>query len=300
MNYNMNYTIRQWLNEAQQRLEQHEKSPREARYIVEYVLSIPLAQLLLEYERPIMDNERDALNVFLDQRVKGIPFQQITHEQMFMGHKFYVNEHVLIPRPETEELVECVEDLLKEQVIQDERQRHILDLCTGSGCIVISLKDNADKCGSSHYTWYGSDISDKAIEVAKHNEKQIIGDEAIQWSVGSLFDPFPKEIKFDVIVSNPPYIPIDDMAGLMQEVKDYEPSLALTDGEDGLTFYRQIAKEGYERLSEGGILAFEIGHGQMKEVVDIMVTNGYVDVVGRRDYAGLERQVIGKKPIIPD
>lgn len=296
----MNYTIRQWLKEAQERLEQHEKSTRESRYIVEHVLKIPLTQLLLEYERSISNDELVTLNTFLDKRIEGVPFQQITHEQIFMGHSFYVNEHVLIPRPETEELVELVDGYIQEQMAYKNGHRHILDMCTGSGCIVISLKVLSKKSKDTAFSWYGSDISEKAIEVAKFNEKHITGEEAIQWFTGSLFEPMDKSIVFDLIVSNPPYIPADDMDGLMQEVKDYEPSIALTDGKDGLTFYRQIAEGGYDRLNNGGILAFEIGHGQMKEVIDIMVTKGYVDVVGRHDYAGLERQVIGKKPIIPD
>ncbi len=296
----MNYTIRQWLNEAQEQLEQCGKPSREARYMIEYVLHIPLSQLLLEYNRTIESEEIVLLNAFLQKRIEGIPFQQITHEQVFMGHTFYVNEHVLIPRPETEQLVELVEAIVIDNMDKKAEQYAVLDMCTGSGCILISLKAMFNDSHKSSLNWYGSDISEEAIYVAKLNEKHITNEESIRWYVGSLFDPLPEPLRYDVIVSNPPYIPLSDMESLMQEVREYEPTMALTDGQDGLSFYRKIAMEGFKRLKNGGFMAFEIGHGQMKEVIDIMITAGYIEVVGHHDYAGLERQVIGKKPIIPD
>lgn len=308
----MNYTIRQWLKEAQEQLEQHDKPSREARYMVEHVLAIPLAQLLLEYDRQIESSQLGTLNTFLHQRLQGIPLQHLTHEQLFMGHIFHVNEHVLIPRPETEGLVEHVEAILmkmsiekrhhvsNQHAVQEKEAYRVLDLCTGSGCIIISLKERLRRQWNEACQWYGSDLSSEAIAIARLNEKQITDYEDIHWFTGSLFDPLPKEIMYDVIVSNPPYIPAEDMKGLMEEVRDYEPEIALTDGKDGLTFYHQIACEGFKRLKSGGTMAFEIGHGQMKEVIDIMIKNGYNEVVGHHDYAGLERQVIGKKPIIPD
>ncbi|MBQ6812180.1 MAG: peptide chain release factor N(5)-glutamine methyltransferase [Agathobacter sp.] len=213
----------------------------------------------------------------LDKRAEHIPLQYITGEQDFMGLPFHVNDAVLIPRQDTETLVE---EALK--VIRPGMK--VLDMCTGSGCILISiLKNIVDVEG------FGYDISKQAINVAKENAK--LNGVTATFERSDLFDNVTD--KFDVIVSNPPYIPTDVIAGLMPEVAMYEPIGALDGREDGLHFYRRIVKECKEYLKPEGVLLFEIGHDQGEAVFGLMTEAGFQGVKVIKDLAGNDRVVVG-------
>lgn len=223
------------------------------------------SELLAEYE------------AILNKRAEHVPLQYITGEQEFMGIPFHVNEAVLIPRQDTETLVEEALKLIRPGM-------KVLDMCTGSGCILISiLKNVVDVQG------FGYDISKQAINVAKENAK--LNNVNAVFERSDLFDEVMDT--FDVIVSNPPYIPTDVIGGLMPEVAVYEPIQALDGKEDGLHFYRRIVKDALEFLKPEGKLLFEIGHDQGETVPALMREAGYKDVRVIKDLAGNDRVVIG-------
>ena len=213
----------------------------------------------------------------LNKRAEHVPLQYITGEQEFMGIPFHVNDAVLIPRQDTETLVE---EALK--VVRPGMK--VLDMCTGSGCILISiLKNIVDVEG------YGYDISKQAINVAKENAK--LNNVNATFERSDLFEDVSET--FDVIVSNPPYIPTDVIGGLMPEVAVYEPMQALDGKEDGLHFYRRIIEAASQYLNSGGKLLFEIGHDQGESVSALMKEAGYQDVRVIKDLAGNDRVVTG-------
>lgn len=223
-------------------------------------------EVLTEYER------------VLEKRAEHVPLQYITGEQEFMGMTFKVNSNVLIPRQDTETLVE---EALK--VI--EPQMDVLDLCTGSGCILLSILKNAP---TVHGT--GSDISKQALLVAKENAK--LHDLEAEWVRGNLFDNVNGS--YDVIVSNPPYIGRTEIPTLMPEVGQFEPMEALDGGVDGLDFYRKITEEAPQYLKENGYLFFEIGCDQGQEVQNLMREAGFTDVAVIKDLTGNDRVVKGQ------
>lgn len=209
------------------------------------------------------------------------PLQYILGTQEFMGYEFEVDENVLIPRQDTEILVE---EVLK--VIQNEDE--VLDMCTGSGCIILSIAKEADiKRG------VGADLSQGALEVAGRN-RQRLGVSNVELVHSNLFENVTGT--FDVIVSNPPYIKTAVIEGLMEEVRQYEPFMALDGHDDGLYFYRRITKEAVGFLRPGGYLFYEIGYDQGQEVAEIMRHNGYEDIRIIKDLAGLDRVVRATRP----
>lgn len=214
----------------------------------------------------------------LKKRTERIPLQYITGEQEFMGHRFLVNSNVLIPRQDTEVLVE-------EALKRIRPGMEVLDLCTGSGCIIISILKNVSKV-----TAVATDISKQALIVAKENAK--LNGVSVRFETSNLFDGIKGT--FDVIVSNPPYIPTEEITRLMPEVRDFEPYDALDGKEDGLFFYRKIIWESMEYLNPGGYLMFEIGYDQGEEVSELMERAGYSEIKVVKDLAGLDRVVIGK------
>lgn len=214
----------------------------------------------------------------LEKRAERIPLQYITGEQDFMGLTFKVNSGVLIPRQDTETLVE---EALKAVTPGME----VLDLCTGSGCIAVSLAKFVPGARVQ-----GVDISPEALKVSEENARR--NGVNVHFFLSDMFGQV--EGKFDVIVSNPPYIPTGEIQGLMPEVKDFEPRLALDGKEDGLWFYRILAGEGKKYLKPGGTLMVEIGCDQGKDVSRIFKDNGYCDIKVRKDLAGLDRVVTGK------
>ena len=222
----------------------------------------------------------------LKKRAEHVPLPYITGEQDFMGLTFTVNEHVLIPRQDTECLVEIVLKHLHDGM-------RILDMCTGSGCIVISLLHYSNDCQG-----VGVDLSEEALKVATHNAS-VLGNNGIADKMDVTFvqsNLFEKvDGKFDIIVSNPPYIKTEVIDTLMPEVKDFEPMMALDGTEDGLYFYRKIILDAKKHLNRGGQLFFEIGCEQAEEVSTLLLENGFEEIRVRKDYAGLDRVVCAKR-----
>lgn len=263
--------------------------------IEEYALD---AWLLLEYvfqvsrtwyfvhENDMADTEKaEQYLEYIGERSRHVPLQQLTGEAYFYGMKFYVNEDVLIPRQDTEVLVEEVLKLSR-TVFPEEKRKHlnILDVCTGSGCILLSLLSNLENAVGT-----GVDLSEKALNVARINGRNL-GIQA-EWIHSNLFDKV--QGKYDMIVSNPPYIKTSVIGELMDEVKYHEPKMALDGREDGLYFYRAMIREAEEYLNQGGILAFEIGYDQGEPVSRLMREQGYSQVQVIPDLAGLDRCVTG-------
>lgn len=228
-------------------------------------------------EEMIKEQEKEYM-ALLEKRAERIPLQYITGEQDFMGLTFKVNPGVLIPRQDTETLVE---EALKAVTPGME----VLDLCTGSGCIAVSLAKFVPGAKVQ-----GVDISPEALKVSEENARR--NGVNVHFFLSDMFGQV--EGKFDMIVSNPPYIPTGEIQGLMPEVKDFEPHLALDGKEDGLWFYRILAGEGKKYLKPRGMLMVEIGCDQGKDVSRIFKDNGYCDIKVRKDLAGLDRVVTGK------
>lgn len=256
----------------------------DARLLLEYACKTDRNALFLKGDMEVTEDETKVYFDLISKRMKHIPLQHLTGEQDFMGLTFTVNEHVLIPRQDTECLVEIVLKHLHDGM-------RILDMCTGSGCIVISLLHYSNDCQG-----VGVDLSEEALKVATHNAS-VLGNNGIADKMDVTFvqsNLFEKvDGKFDIIVSNPPYIKTEVIDTLMPEVKDFEPMMALDGTEDGLYFYRKIILDAKKHLNRGGQLFFEIGYDQGKEVSDLMCEAGYVNVEVAKDLAGLDRVVYG-------
>jgi protein-(glutamine-N5) methyltransferase, release factor-specific len=214
----------------------------------------------------------------IEKRKKYIPLQYIINKQNFYGLDLYVNESVLIPRYDTENIVDCI---VKD--FEGSKDISVLDLCTGSGCIAISLKKNGFE------KVFALDISDKALEVAKHNA--YIHNADITFIKSDLYKELPNDIRFDLIVSNPPYIRTGEIEKLDDEVKDFEPKLALDGGKDGLDFYKKILNLSKDFINKNGSLYFEIGYDQAKDVVDLAKKEGYYNIKIIKDLSGKDRGI---------
>lgn len=248
--------------------------------LLEYVSGISRSWYFVHEDEEISEDDIEKYQILIEQRGKHIPLQQLTKEAYFYGMKFFVNENVLIPRQDTEVLVEQILSLSKEK-----ENLKLLDMCTGSGCILLALLANLKQASGT-----GVDLSEKALEVAQRNGKEL-GIE-VSWVQSDLFDKVSGS--YDIIVSNPPYIETSVIEGLMDEVKLYEPRMALDGTEDGLFFYREITMQAGKYLKNNGILAFEIGYNQGKAVSEFMKENGYKEVQVLQDLAGLDRVVTGR------
>lgn len=222
-------------------------------------------------------------------RAQHIPLQHLTHQGYFMGYEFLVNENVLVPRQDTEVLVEEALSLIKEKEVPQ-----ILDMCTGSGCILLSiLLEREDALGT------GVDLSEKALSVAEKNRETYHLETRAELIKSDMFQSGyfeGKKESFDIIVSNPPYIPTEEIEKLQAEVRFHDPFMALDGKEDGLYFYRIIAKNAGEYLKPGGFLACEIGCDQGEDVKKMFESCGFSDVKVIKDLAGLDRVVSGKLP----
>lgn len=260
----------------------------DARLLLEYICHTDRNELIVHGDRECSDLEEQFYRMTIDRRASHIPLQHITGVQEFMGLTFKVNEHTLIPRQDTEILVE-------------EAMRHlsdgmrILDMCTGSGCILLSLLKYSNECEG-----IGIDISGKALAVARENASHLQLDAS--FLEGDLFAPLADFVSekttdrlFDLVVSNPPYIETAVIETLMPEVREHEPVLALDGMEDGLHFYRRIVSEAPAHMRKGAYLFFEIGCEQGEAVKTLMQEGGFEQVEILKDYAGLDRVVYGIK-----
>lgn len=258
---------------------QIEDAELDAWYLLEYVTGISRAMYYMDMNRLIDTDKVEKYRAVVERRANHVPLQHITGEQEFMGLTFCVNEHVLVPRQDTEVLVETVLESL-------EPEMRVLDMCTGSGCIIISL---LRLCGDKRIEGTGVDISEKALEVASCNAERL--GVMATFLHGDLFANV--EGVYDVIVSNPPYIRTSVIEELKEEVKFHDPFLALDGKEDGLYFYRKIVENGTQYLKKGGKLFFEIGHDQGEDVSMMMKEAGFSGVTVKKDLAGLDRVVFG-------
>lgn len=219
-------------------------------------------------------------------RATHVPLQHITGHQPFMDFDFMVNRDVLIPRPETELLVEQVVSYIQSNFPDKNKTVKVLDMCTGSGCIAISVDKMCDNAKVR-----AVDISEKALQVARENNIKNQAD--VTFIQSDLFENVTD--KFDVIVSNPPYIPTETLQTLMEEVRDYDPPLALDGSGDGLKFYRIISEKAEEFLNQHGRLFLEIGHDQGKSVPELLRENGFSKIQVLKDLSGNDRMVIAGK-----
>lgn len=282
-----NKTIAEALREGKLRLKAAGKEAYafEAELLLEKAAGLNRTALFLRGEEVLSEEVLTVYEGYLSEREQGRPTQYILGEWEFMGLPFCVGEGVLIPRGDTEVLVETI---LEKQ--QAEKFKSILDIGTGSGCIPISL---------GHYGKFEKimavDISPKALGYATENA--VKNNINIDFYESDLFTNLPAEWKgkLDAIVSNPPYIPKKDIAELMTEIKDFEPMNALDGGEDGLDFYRAIVEQAKEWLVDGGWLFFEIGYDQGEDLRKLLQEFGYTAIEIRQDLAGLDRVALGRK-----
>ncbi len=263
-----------------------------AKLMLMHYCDISANDLLVHGEKEISKEDEEKLYEAVKRRLTREPLQYITGTAPFMGLDFKVDKNVLIPRPDTEILVE-------EALRNLNDGSRILDLCTGSGCILISLLKYSNDCKG-----IGTDISEGALGIARENARVILGeDNNAEFLEGDLFEALPGDTndreknRFEMIVSNPPYIATDVIETLMPEVRDYEPRLALDGTGTGLLFYERIIPTAKDHLTVGGQLLLEIGYDQGEAVKDIMDKNGYIETNIIKDYAGNDRVVTGIKSV---
>ncbi|MBT9776902.1 peptide chain release factor N(5)-glutamine methyltransferase [Clostridium sp. MCC353] len=256
----------------------------DARLLLFFVFDLDMTRWLMERNRILVEHDREKAEEYrrlVGLRGMRIPLQHLTGSQEFMGLEFMVNRHVLIPRQDTETLVE--------QVLKDHPDQNLalLDMCTGSGCIAVSLA-----VLGGYREVVAVDISADALAVAEHNARRLCKKEGqISFIRSDLFEHLPEGRQFDIIVSNPPYIPSEVIGGLEPEVRDHEPALALDGTEDGLYFYRKLAGECRKYLKPGGSIYFEIGWDQADDVGGLLADAGFTRIVTVKDLPGLDRVV---------
>lgn len=248
----------------------------DAWYLLEHVTGMNRAAYFLKAEEEMLPTEQEVYETLLEKRRERIPLQYITGSQEFMGYSFLVSPATLIPRQDTEILVE--------EVSKTAKGKRVLDLCTGTGCILLSL---AKLCRLEKAV--GTDISPEAVETAKKNAESLCVEAGFY--CGDLFQAVPVGERFDIIVSNPPYIPSAVIETLMPEVREHEPMSALDGDIDGLKFYREIVEQAKEYLTEQGQIFFEIGCEQGAEVSALLEAQGFRAVRVIKDLAGLDRVV---------
>ena len=254
-----------------------------ARLLMQYILNRPREYILVHDDKQLTLRQNVDYFKLIKKLIEGVPLQHITHQQEFMKLMFYVDENVLIPRPDTEILVEEVIKLAKSI-----NAKKILDLCTGSGAIAVSL---AKYIEGSQIT--ATDISRKALSIAKLNATNNDVEDRITFVSSDLFQNISEE-KYDIIVSNPPYIKRKVIKTLDKEVKR-EPIIALDGGNDGLDFYKKIIGNAYQYLKYKGYLCLEIGYDQKDEVIDLInKEEKYIDTYSKKDLFDNDRIVITK------
>jgi release factor glutamine methyltransferase len=261
----------------------------DTRIILREFANVTLSDLFSDPDKELDASvDMDKLEEVISLRVQRIPLQHIVGSTCFMGFDFEVSPDALIPRPDTE--------ILTEEALKDYHDgSKILDLCTGTGCIITSLIALMNDCYG-----VGTDISEKALALAGKNADSILGGkrDRLVFKRGDLYDALDEGEMFDIIVSNPPYIRTADIDTLMPEVKDHDPMLALDGGDDGLIFYRRIIEGAKEHLVKGGDLLLEIGYDQAEDVMKIMEDNRFIEINCIKDFAGNDRVVRGILPLL--
>lgn len=254
--------------------------------LMQYVFNLSKIELVINSDKEIDHSEVNKFLSYIDELINGRPIQYITNEQEFMKLKFYVDENVLIPQPDTEILVEEVIKQIDE-LERDKTNIKVLDLCTGSGAIAVSIKKYTQDI-DKNVDIYASDISEEALKIAKRNAEK--NDVEINFIHSDMFEEIIKN-DFDIIVSNPPYIETETIKGLSKEVQN-EPIIALDGGEDGLDFYKIIANNGYKHLKKDGKILVEIGYNQKESVMNLFEeTEEYDGIKCIKDLADNDRVI---------
>ena len=263
------------------------ENPRlDAELLVAHALKIDRMRVILDGERPLGGVELTTLRDLVKRRRSFEPIAYLRGEREFYGLRFRVDKRVLVPRPDTETLV----DVALARSARLSMSMRQLDLCTGSGCVAIAMARQRPTAQVS-----ASDLSPDALAVARDNALRL-GAYSVAFYIGDLFAPFAGR-RFDVVTANPPYIPTGDLASLMPDVRDHEPHLALDGGADGLDLVRRIVAEAPDYLDEGGLLAIEVGAGEAPATVALLTERGFAEVRADRDIARIERVVSGVLPV---
>ena len=260
-----------------------ENSRLDSEVLLAYVLNCRRLKLYTDAEKILTEEEISRFENLIERRAKKIPVAYLTGTKEFFGFNFIVTPDVLIPRPDTEILTQCAIEFF-----QNGGGKNFLDIGTGSGAICISILKSCKNISA-----YAVDISEESLEVAKFNAEKFGVDDRVNFFCGNLFEPVEGK-KFDAIISNPPYIPTAELENLQDEVKR-EPKHALDGGADGLHFYRKIIFDAPKFLSDGGLLAFEIGINQAAAVKKILEENNFHGIEILKDLAGIERVIFARR-----
>ena len=268
-----------------------EEARLDAWLLLEFAADIKRAWYYAHMDETAEADVAEQYRQLCEKRAQHIPLQHLTGQAYFMGYEFYVDDRVLVPRQDTETLVEEAVSHLRELPAPK-----ILDMCTGSGCILLSLLMELPQASGT-----GADVSEDALEVAKENTRRLGLEKRAELIQSDLFsaDYFEKNsrkkcMEYDMLISNPPYIRTADIDGLMDEVRLHDPRLALDGKADGLYFYEKITEQAGKYLKPGGWLIYEIGCDQAKDVAEIMKKKGFVQIEVKKDLAGLDRIVEGR------
>ncbi len=281
----MKWTVGELLKRATEILrERGSRSPRlDAELLLVYSLGLKdRVELYTNFDRPLTEEEVENYRQLIIRRAKGEPVAYITGKKEFYGFEFHVERGVLIPRPETELLVEAAYEFLK-----GKEGLTVVDVGTGSGCIALTLC----RLTSGKHRFYGTDISKKALSVAELNRERM-GCSAVSFLKGDLLSPV--DFPVDVVVSNPPYVPLNDRR-LEKQVLKFEPAVALFGGETGLEIIERLVVQSSEKLKPGGFIALEVGEGQSRDVASLLESSGFHSVNILKDLSGIERVVTGVK-----
>lgn len=258
--------------------------------ILSYLQNVDKSYIYTHGDKEIPEGIVDKFLNFIEKRKKGYPLSYILKEKEFYGLDFYIEEGVLVPRPDTEILVEWIINKVNNEF--KDKPLNVVELGTGSGCIALTLAYYL-----KNIKVFAVDIDEVALKVANINRDNLNLNDRVSFYKGDLFNGISSlqlEGKIDIIVSNPPYIPTNAIPELQIEVREYEPKKALDGGEEGLLFYKKIVPESKKYLKSGGILAFEIGYDQGMKVKKLLGNNGFKDISIIKDFQGLDRVVVGR------
>jgi release factor glutamine methyltransferase len=258
-------------------------TPRlDAELLLCHVLGLDRVKLILECKRPLRSDELGRYRELIKRRRAREPIAYILGGREFYGHWFHVDSRVLIPRPDTETLVDVALVRTRDRSMFGDA----LDLCTGSGCVAIAFAKRRP-------TWRvsGTDLSEGAVQLARENALRLGAVLGVRFVAGDLSQAFGPDERFDLVTANPPYVPSADVDALEAGIRDYEPRLALDGGQDGMAVVRRIVEESRSRLRPGGVLALEVHYDQAVRVSEILQRAGFVDVERTKDYGGHERVV---------
>lgn len=265
--------------------------------LLEYVTGVSKSDFFFKKSDEISDSCYERYIELIERRSKRVPLQHITNRQNFFGYDFYVDSNVLIPRQDTEVLIEKILEVIEANFnVEISSDISILDMCTGSGCIAITIYKELIKRGFN-IDATAVDLSKDALAVTEKNVENLVGIKALNNTFhiieSDMFSNINNNRSYDIIVSNPPYIPTRDIEKLEPEVRDYDPIMALDGDTDGLRFYRRIIEESSNYLNNG-FIAFEIGYNQGDDVKSLLEEKGYKDIHIYKDLGGLDRVIIGR------